>query len=338
MPVAAGGRRGSAAARPAEQPGPQCHPAYLECLDRFRTYQNVELGLAQNTLAAYRRDLELFGDYLRRRGVTTERAIDAPTLQSYLVELSGRGYKESTIARHVVAIRMWLRWLLLTKQIEHDMVNLLELPKKWKLLPETLALDRTVELVTSPDLDSELGHRDRAILELFYSSGLRVSELCGLTLRDLNLKGAWLRCMGKGRKERVVPIGKAALDAIEVYLERLRPKLIDTGMESGRITGPLTERAQLALPLFMSRTGGPIERTAVWRIVRREATRRGIRGKVSPHTIRHSFATHLLEGGMDLRVVQELLGHASVATTAIYTHVQTKRLREVHRKYHPHGQ
>lgn len=314
-----------------------CTPAFLKSLDTFRTYLNVELGLSANTLQAYRRDLERFGDFLRRRGVDDWNTITHEVVQGYLVEQSGLGHKETTLARRVVALRMWLRWLHLTGQIHQDRTALIELPKKWQRLPETLTLDRTDELVTSPDTDRPLGLRDRAILELLYACGLRVSELCGLRAGDVNLTAGYVRCMGKGRKERVTPIGRKALDALEVYLEKARPKLLETGMQRGRYERPVTKRVAATLPLFLSRTGGPLERVAVWQMVRREATRLGIPGKVSPHTLRHSFATHLLEGGADLRVVQELLGHADVSTTEIYTHVQTQRLQEVHARCHPRG-
>ena len=225
----------------------------------------------------------------------------------------------------------------MTRQISTDRTTLIELPKPWQRLPKTLSLDRTEELVESPDTERELGLRDRAILELFYACGLRVSELCGLDEQDVNLRVGYARCMGKGRRERVVPIGSKAREAVAVYREQLRPALVEKGLERGRYKTPLTRAVAAALPLFLSRTGGRMERTAVWRLVRREATRRGIPGQVSPHTLRHSFATHLLEGGADLRVVQELLGHISVTTTQIYTHVQTKRLKEIHARCHPHG-
>ncbi len=315
----------------------RCTPVFEASLSAFHVYQNVECGLAANTIQAYRRDLRRFGDFLRRRSIDTWTAIKPQIVQGHLIELTDAGYCESTIARHVVAIRMWLKWLHETKQIPGDLTTLLEAPKCWKRLPRTLNLDRTVELVTSPDLDQPLGPRDRAMLELFYACGLRVSELCGLRLGDVNLGVGYVRCMGKGRRERVVPIGRMARDAVEAYLEHLRPKLLQRALENGRVETPLTEKLRAALPLFLSRNGGAIERTAVWRIVRRQARLCGIMGKASPHTLRHSFATHLLEGGADLRVVQELLGHVSVNTTEIYTHVQTHRLRELHARCHPHG-
>jgi integrase/recombinase XerD len=258
-------------------------------------------------------------------------------IQGYLVELTRAKYQESTIARKVVAIRVWLRWLFTTHQLADDVTALLESPKQWRRLPSTLNLQRTGDLVNSPDADHPLALRDRAILELFYASGLRVSELCGLRESDLSLKVGYVRCMGKGRKERVVPVGGQARDALEAYLEHLRPQLIDKGLAGGAVPAPLTRAARATLALFLTRRGAALERTAVWRMVRREAKRQAIAGKCSPHTLRHSFATHLLEGGADLRTVQELLGHASVATTEIYTHVQTSRLRELHARCHPHG-
>ncbi|MBI5866605.1 MAG: tyrosine recombinase [Planctomycetes bacterium] len=314
-----------------------CLPRFERAIAGFHVFQNVECGLSPRTIEAYGRDLHRFGDFLRRRGIDDWAQIASSVIQGHLVELTASRLRESSIARHVTAMRMFLRWLHSTRQMDNDLTTQIELPKRAKRLPATLNLDRTVELVTSPDTSEPLGLRDRAMLELFYSCGLRVSELCGLTERDVNLTAGYLRCMGKGRKERVVPIGGPARDAIEAYYEHARPAQIAAAAGRGRIKPPLTAAVRARLPVFLSRTGGPMERTAVWRMVRREARRRGIKGKVSPHTLRHSFATHLLEGGEDLRVVQELLGHASVATTEIYTHVQTRRLQEVHRKHHPHG-
>lgn len=314
-----------------------CTPRFLHSLDAFRVYQTVELGLAANTLVAYRRDLLRFGAFLRRRGIDDWSGLTCGLIQEYLIEQSGQGHKETTLARRVVALRMWLRWLHLTGQIMEDRTALLELPKQWQRLPAALHLDRAVELVTSPDPNHPLGLRDRAILELFYACGLRVSELCTLRAADVNLKTGYVRCLGKGRKERITPLGRPAADAVEAYVQHLRPTLIDQGVRHGRYDLPLPRAVVAALPLFLSRTGGPLERTAVWALVRRAARRRGIAGKVGPHTLRHSFATHLLEGGADLRVVQELLGHASIATTEIYTHVQTKRLQEIHARCHPRG-
>ncbi len=314
-----------------------CTPTFRRALDGFRIYQNVELGLSANTIVAYRRDLLRFGEFLQRRGLDDWRLLTPTVIQDYLVEQSDLHHKETTLARRVIALRMWLRWLHITKQIKDELTSLVELPKSWERLPLALNLERTVELITSPDVTAPLGPRDRAMLEMFYACGLRVSELCGLREGDVNLTAGYVRCLGKGRKERVTPIGRKAREALAAYLADERPRLIDAGLRRGRWKLPLTRAVAATLPLFLSRTGGPIERTAVWRLVRREALRRGIPGKVSPHTLRHSFATHLLEGGADLRVVQELLGHASITTTEIYTHVQTRRLLDVHARFHPRG-
>jgi integrase/recombinase XerD len=314
-----------------------CTPRFLRSLDGFRTYQNVELGLAANTVEAYRRDLLRFGACLHRRGVDDWDVLTPELIQDYLVEQSALGHKETTLARRVVALRMWLRWLHLTHRMAAERTALIELPKTWQRLPRVLSQAQTAALVTSPDADHPLMLRDRAMLEMFYACGLRVSELCSLRAGDVNLSAAYVRCMGKGRKERVTPIGRQAINALEAYQEHLRPQLIQVGLDRGRWKLPLSRTVAATLPLFLSRTGGPLERTAVWLMVRREATRRGLPGKISPHTLRHCFATHLLEGGADLRVVQELLGHASISTTEIYTHVQTRRLLEIHARFHPHG-
>ena len=313
----------------------ECSPAFAASLREFHVFQNVECGLSANTITAYGRDLTRFGDFLRRRGVSDGwDAITAGLLQDYLVELTAEGYRETTLARHVVAIRMWLRRQYELKRMTYDVFSLLELPKRWNRLPETLNVDRAAELVTAPTDDEAFALRDRAMLELLYGCGLRVSELCGLLERDVNRTVGYVRAMGKGRKERIVPLGKRAADAVETYLEHQRADLL---LRNPRVEMPLSAAKRAALPLFLSRSGEALDRTAVWRMVRREAQRLGIAGKVSPHTLRHSYATHLLEGGADLRIVQELLGHASVGTTQIYTHVQSRRLREVHARCHPHG-
>lgn len=315
----------------------ECSANFLKALAGFRVYQQVELGLSNNTLEAYRRDLERFGDYLHRVGVDDWTKLDQDVIRGFLAEHSHWGHKETTLARRVVALRMWLRWLYETRQIPADLASDVELPKKWQRLPATLNVDAAAQLVTAPDPHDELGLRDRALLELFYASGLRVSELCGLRVGDMNLQAGYVRCMGKGRKERVVPVGSKARDAIEAYIQHLRPLLVERGQDAGVWPTPLTRAAAATVPLFLSQRGRPLDRVAVWYLVRKFAKALGIQGKVSPHTLRHSFATHLLEGGADLRAVQELLGHASIATTEIYTHVQTKRLREIHDRCHPRG-
>lgn len=327
-------RRRTLAAAP---PAAALQPLFARALEEFRIYQSVECGLSPHTLAAYARDLRRFCEFLQQRGLNDWNAVHWLVVQDHLVDMTGRGYREASLARHISAVRVFLRWLADRGRMREDISSMVELPKRGRQLPRTLNLDRTEDLVLSPDLDRKLGLRDRAMLELLYASGLRVSELCSLRECDVNLKVGFVRCIGKGRRERVVPIGGKARDALEAYLEHDRPKQLLRARSRGGDEAPLTPRARAKAPLFLSRTGGPIERTAVWRVVRREAGRCGISGKVSPHVLRHSFATHLLEGGANLRVVQELLGHASIATTAIYTHVQTDHLSRAHRQYHPHG-
>lgn len=328
-------RNATQKAKPAQQL--RVSAAFEKSLADFRVYQNVELGLASNTTEAYARDLRRFGAFLLQREVDDWSRLSSELIQDYLVEQSQFGHRETTIARRVIALRMWLRWLHTTRQIAQDVTPLVELPKKWQRLPVALPLNRATELVTSPAPEHPLGLRDRAILELFYACGLRASELCGLRLGDVNLAASYVRCFGKGRKERVTPLGRHARAALVTYIQKLRPKLADRGAQHGYWQLPMTRAEQANMPLFLSRCGGPMDRTSVWRLVRREAKRRGITGKVSPHTLRHSFATHMLEGGADLRVIQELLGHADIGTTQIYTHVQTKRLQEIHARCHPRG-
>lgn len=285
----------------------------------YKTYLKVECGLAESTLQAYAGDLREFTEHLR------EQRLDLPPLtfqqfQGYLMHLHKRGLAVASIARRVACLRMFLRYLHARKILQHDLPSIIETPKKWQNLPRTLHTNRVDALLAAPDPADGFYYRDVAILELLYATGIRVSELAGLTLDNTNLEIGYLRVFGKGSKERVVPIGRSAISAVRDYLDELRP-------------GLATPHSREAL--FLSRTGRPIDRSNVWRIVTKCARLAGMKGKISPHTLRHTFATHLLEGGADLLVVQTLLGHADVATTQIYTHVDRSRLKEIHRKYHP---
>ncbi len=280
----------------------------------------AEAGLARNTLDAYRRDLRAFADHLAEQRVVF-RSLQPGDIQSFLVDQKERhGLAISSIARRLVAIKLFCRFAFAKGHMDRDLSDLIETPKKWKHLPHVLNVKQVDALLGLPDANDPLALRDRAILHLFYATGLRVSELVGLRVRDVNLEIGYLRCMGKGNKERVVPIGSKAIGTLEEYLSELRPQLVDQ-MSTDRI--------------FVSRTGRALDRTNCWRLVVKYARRAGIQGKVSPHTLRHSFATHLLSGGADLRVVQEMLGHADIATTQIYTHVDSDRLKSVLQKFHP---
>ncbi|MDD4891533.1 MAG: site-specific tyrosine recombinase XerD [Phycisphaerae bacterium] len=293
-----------------------------DLLRQFLDYLTVEAGLAANTILAYRRDLRRFLVFLKTAG---RPPTEATTLdvQNHLRQLKLSQLAISSISRALVAVKMFLRYLVSTGQALRDITDALDSPKRWQRLPHLLSRDKTVSLLEGLDSDDALYLRDRALLELLYASGLRASESTGLRRGDLNSRIGYLRCFGKGSKERVVPVGRPAIEAIDTYLGNLRPKLAANG---GQRDGDA---------LFLSAHGRPLDRTAVWRIVKRAARRAGLIGKISPHTLRHSFATHLLSGGADLRAVQEMLGHVDIATTQIYTHVDSDRLKSVHKRFHP---
>ena len=279
-----------------------------------------ERGLADNSIHAYRRDLEDLDRFLTARGRSLE-SVEPDDYLTYLREQSRAGQSTRTVSRRVAAIRALLRF---RAGMGHDVapvVQQLERPKPEQSLPKILSRAQVNQLIAAPDPKSMLFSRDVAILELLYAAGLRATELCDLKLIDLNLQVGCVRVLGKGMKERIVPIGQAATEALARYLADCRPRL-----DRGR-----GER------LFLSRTGKPMERIALWMLVERYGRRSGLLKHISPHILRHCFASHLLSGGADLRVVQELLGHADVSTTQIYTHVDQARLTAIHRKYHPRG-
>lgn len=292
-----------------------------ELIEAFLRHLNVEAGLAENTLTAYRHDLMSLAAFLTAQRIELG-ALTVRHLQTFMAGLrESAGLAESSIARRMVAIKLFLRYCFQNRHIVEDVASLIEPPKKWQHLPRVLSRQEVDRLLGLPnENDDPLALRDRAILELFYATGLRVSELVGLTLCSVHLDIGYLRCIGKGGRERVVPIGSRAVEALRAYLEHLRPQLLE---------GVATDK------LFVSRTGKPLDRTNCWRLVVKYARQMGVPGRLSPHTLRHCFATHLLAGGADLRVVQELLGHADISTTQIYTHVDNSRLKAIHRQFHP---
>lgn len=292
-------------------------PAVL--VKRFLDYLFDECGLAGSTVTEYQRDLKGFWNFLVARE-TEPGDIAIQDVQLYLIELQQRGYALSSIVRYLATIKVFLRHLFAERVLRRDIAGLIESPRRWRTIPNVVSESKVEAMLTAPDPSDELYLRDRALLELLYATGMRVSEVVDLPLERLNLKLGYVRCMGKGRKERIVPVGRAAISAVVNYLEILRPRLL----------GDRESRA-----LFLSRTGRPLDRTNMWRIVRKYAVAAGIDAGVSPHTLRHCFATHLLAGGADLRIVQELLGHADVTTTQVYTHVDEIQLKRVHRKFHP---
>ena len=289
-----------------------------EMIDRFTSYLRIEKGLSFNTLQAYGNDLLKFQGYLEQRGISP---LDASPEQmsAYVVHLSRKLGKRS-VARNISAIRTFFRFLVTEGVIEANPARFLETPKLPRKLPDILSVDETSTLLEKPDSSTPLGLRDRALLELLYATGLRVSELLNLKPFHLHLEGGFLRTMGKGSKERAVPIGEKAIEAVKVYLAHGRASL------AGRKGSPY---------LFLNSRGTGLSRQGFWKIIKRYGVAAGIRKDISPHKMRHSFASHLLEGGADLRSVQIMLGHADISTTQIYTHVARKHLSEVHKKHHP---
>ena len=286
----------------------------------FLNYLAVEAGLSENTILAYGRDLESFLKYCKSKKVRRLGQIRPALIQNYLVILSKKSRAESSIKRYLAAVRMFLRFAKLTGLAEDEFSAILEGPKLWQKLPVVCSKQQVINLIDAPCPDEPFYLRDKAMLELLYATGIRASELAGLRCSDLNLDIGYLRCLGKGNKERVIPVGKAAVAATVEYLRNLRPKLT----------------SQFSVDfLLLSRTGRPMGRIEIWRLIKKYAIRAGMPRNLTVHTLRHCFATHLLAGGADLRSVQEMLGHADIATTQIYTHVDQKRLREIHKKYHP---
>jgi integrase/recombinase XerD len=291
-----------------------------ELLQRFIEYLSVERGLAQNTLSAYASDLKKYCAFLAGEKRRSIQSVSREDITRFLLAQKDGGLEAPSIARLLVSIKVFHRFLARERLIREDVTHVLSLPKLWKRLPKTLSQREVETILGKPNTRNLAGLRDRAILELLYGCGVRVSELVGLKREDLNLDSGFLRCMGKGGKERIVPIGRMAREAIERYLKRLAS----------------SKSVSLRDAVFVAmKRGTRLTRQAVWTIVRRYAKLSKLGKKVTPHSFRHSFATHLLEGGADLRVVQELLGHADISTTQIYTHVSRDRLKAVHEEFHP---
>ena len=289
-------------------------------LEGFRDYLSLEAGHSRNTVDAYLRDLRRMGEFALARGVREPGAVTRTHLRDFVYLLKDLGLSAATIRRSVSAIRTYYGFLAGEGRVRNDPSDRLETPRRGRVLPDTLTVAEVESLLAAPGLDDPLAWRDRALLELAYGAGMRVSELCGLGITDLLLTEGLVRVFGKGSKERLVPLGRNTIGAVSVYLHQLRPTL-DRGRGAGRV--------------LLNARGEPLSRVGAWGIVKRSAERAGIRKRVTPHTLRHSFATHLLEGGADLRAVQEMLGHADHSTTQIYTHVDREYLRSVHRQFHP---
>jgi len=289
-------------------------PALTEALQTFLDTLVVERGLSPNTVQAYRRDLTDHLRFLTTHGLQALSAVEESHLLLYLGYLRRLQAAPATVMRKLSAVRTFYRNLVREEAIPSDPTANLPAPRLLRRLPGVLSVEETQALIEQPDVTAPRGLRDKAMLELLYATGLRVSELVGLSRGDINFELGIVRCIGKGSKERIVPVGKPALEAVQAYLD------------SRRDANPA---------LFLGNKGQPLTRVAFWRIIRRYGRQAGIRTSISPHTLRHSFATHMLDGGADLRSIQEMLGHASIATTQVYTHVSVDRLREVYHAYHP---
>ena len=289
----------------------------------FHNYLQAERGMAANTVLAYSRDLERFGQWAADGGLADYLQPTLRELSQYLSFLREEELAPPSVARHLVALKMFYRFLRLEERVKENAIELLSSPILWERIPQVLSPESVEKLLAGPQASDRFYLRDRALLETLYATGSRASEVVGLKLEDLYLDSGFCKCLGKGSKQRVVPLGRPALKALREYLQELRPKLI---------------RGVADCPwVFVSRGGRVLTREMLWILVKKYVRRAGLNTKASPHTLRHSFATHLLAGGADLRTVQELLGHANIRTTQLYTHVDRDRLKAIHRRFHPRG-
>jgi integrase/recombinase XerD len=290
--------------------------------DQYLHYILVEKGLANKTIGAYSRDIVRYLAFLKKNRIQSIEKADTRIILRYLIHLRDQGLGTASRARHLVSIRGFYSFLVREKHISKNHAKIVDLPKRHVTLPDVLSVTDVRQLLETPVPTTPPGLRDAAMLELLYAAGLRVSELTHLKLMDVNLDGCFLRVWGKGSKERLVPFGSYAKKKIDSYLETARPVLL---------------KGRRSAYLFVARAGKPMTRQGFWKLLKRYARICGVLKRITPHTLRHSFATHLLEGGADLRTVQVMLGHVDISTTQIYTHVAQKHLKEVHEKYHPRG-
>ena len=297
-------------------------PSIDEYADRYFNYLTVEKGLSEKTISAYSADLIGYIRFLQENGSRRVSENDAAVILKYLIDMRKSGLGPRSRARHLISIRGFYKFLVQEHILKTDPARLVDLPKSGLKLPDILSVDEVQRLIEAPDTRKPNGARDAAMLEILYASGLRISELVHLKLQDVNLEAGYVRVFGKGSKERIVPIGRPAQEKIENYLAAARTQMLKNTASHF---------------LFVARAGRPITRQGFWKLLKQYAQKVGIKKTVTPHMLRHSFATHLLEGGADLRAVQMMLGHMDISTTQIYTHVARDHLKKAHRKYHPRG-
>ncbi len=291
-------------------------------VDQYLNYILIEKGLSDKTVESYSSDLTRFLEFLEKNSVYNLSETDTPIILRYLIALRNAGLSARSRARHLVTLRGFYRFLAHEGMIEHDPVRIIDLPKAGLRLPDVLSIQEIKDLLSLADTGKPQGARDAAMIELLYAAGLRVSELIGIKLQDISLEAGFVRVFGKGSKERVVPIGLYAKERIDHYIVNARPQLLKNKMNHF---------------LFVTRLGKPMTRQGFWKLLKRYVLKAGINKNITPHTLRHSFASHLLEGGADLRSVQLMLGHIDISTTQIYTHVAREHLKKMHEKFHPRG-
>lgn len=289
-------------------------------LESFLDHISLERGLSVNTRKAYADDIGQFLNWLAQKGVTSLNQVGRKQVLDHLMAMKARDMSTNSISRHLVSIKVFFRYLQQEGLLDKNVTDTMDSPRLWKILPDTLSEKEVDLLLRAPDMRKPLGVRDRAILEMFYASGLRVSELANLQLSDLHIDDGYIRVIGKGRKERVIPVARDSANILECYLNEVRPMLCDN---------PHVQN------VFVTKRDSGLCRQRLWQIIKTYTKKAGIMKNVTPHTLRHSFASHLLQNGAPLRVIQEMLGHADIATTQIYTHVNPERLKSIHQKFHP---
>ncbi len=291
-----------------------------ELIDTFLSYLSVERGLSRNTIVSYQKDLGFYLDFLEAHAFGSLAKVSRNDISDFMFFQKEKGLAANSIARSLAAIKSFHRFLVRERILKTDPTNLVDSPKLWQKIPETLSLNEIESLLAQPNIRDRQGIRDKAILEILYATGMRVSEIADLKVDNVNLEVGFVRCIGKGNKERVIPLGKKASASLRRYLGSSRSRLLNK------------KESEF---LFISRLGKRITRQSLWKIIKRYAKAARIKKPIRPHILRHSFATHLLERGADLRSVQEMLGHANISTTQIYTHINKDRLKAIHKAFHP---
>jgi integrase/recombinase XerD len=291
-----------------------------ELIESFLNYLFVERGLAKNTLNSYRQDLNFYKQYLSKNNISGFSQTSKANIVNFMSNQKDKGISSNSIARRLTAIKSFYRFLVRERIIKNDPTSLMETPRLWKKIPDTLSISEVETLIAQPNTREKIGIRDRAILDIMYATGMRASEVINLRLDNINLDMGFVRCRGKGNKERIIPFGKQARIAVNRYLERSRANLA---------------KKKNSDYLFLNRFGTRMSRQSLWKIIKKYAKAARIKKAIRPHILRHSFATHLLEGGADLRSLQEMLGHSDISTTQVYTHINKERLKTIHKMFHP---